>query len=89
MFSLFQVIVLDTDITFATDIGELWKLFHKFKKKEALGLVENQSDWYLGRLWRNHRPWPALVGSDYSLRIMQHTYKLPPLTWTFAVSFAG
>lgn len=25
-----------------------------------IGLVENQSDWYLGNLWRNHRPWPAL-----------------------------
>lgn len=28
--------------------------------KQAIGLVENQSDWYLGNLWRNHRPWPAL-----------------------------
>lgn len=26
-----------------------------------IGLVENQSDWYLGKLWKNHRPWPALV----------------------------
>ena len=25
-----------------------------------VGLVENQSDWYLGNLWKNHRPWPAL-----------------------------
>lgn len=22
--------------------------------------MENQSNWYLGNLWRNHRPWPAL-----------------------------
>lgn len=22
--------------------------------------MENQSDWYLGNLWKNHRPWPAL-----------------------------
>jgi len=28
---------------------------------QVIGLVENQSDWYLGKLWRNHRPWPALV----------------------------
>ena len=28
--------------------------------KQAIGLVENQSDWYLGNLWKNHRPWPAL-----------------------------
>eukprot|EP00063_Salmo_salar_P069829 XP_014044664.1 PREDICTED: glycosyltransferase-like protein LARGE1 [Salmo salar] len=26
-----KVIVLDTDITFATDIAELWAVFHKFK----------------------------------------------------------
>ena len=28
--------------------------------KEVIGLVENQSDWYLGNLWKNHKPWPAL-----------------------------
>lgn len=28
-----KVIVLDTDITFATDIAELWAVFHKFKGK--------------------------------------------------------
>lgn len=26
-----KVIVLDTDITFATDIAELWVVFHKFQ----------------------------------------------------------
>ncbi|RXM32975.1 Glycosyltransferase-like protein LARGE1 [Acipenser ruthenus] len=55
-----RVIVLDTDITFATDIAELWAVFHKFKGQQVLGVVENQSDWYLGNLWKNHRPWPAL-----------------------------
>ncbi|TSK13201.1 LARGE xylosyl- and glucuronyltransferase 1 [Bagarius yarrelli] len=55
-----KVIVLDTDITFATDIAELWAVFHKFTGQQVLGLVENQSDWYLGNLWKNHRPWPAL-----------------------------
>uniref|UniRef100_A0A8C4S5M5 LARGE xylosyl- and glucuronyltransferase 1 n=1 Tax=Erpetoichthys calabaricus TaxID=27687 RepID=A0A8C4S5M5_ERPCA len=58
--ALERVIVLDTDITFATDIAELWAVFHKFKGQQVLGLVENQSDWYLGNLWKNHRPWPAL-----------------------------
>lgn len=28
-------------------------------------MVENQSDWYLGNLWKNHRPWPAL-GRGYN-----------------------
>ncbi|XP_062239133.1 xylosyl- and glucuronyltransferase LARGE1 [Platichthys flesus] len=55
-----RVIVLDTDITFATDIAELWAVFHKFRGQQVLGLVENQSDWYLGNLWKNHRPWPSL-----------------------------
>lgn len=33
--------------------------------QQVLGLVENQSDWYLGNLWKNHRPWPAL-GRGYN-----------------------
>ncbi|KAM4721614.1 xylosyl- and glucuronyltransferase LARGE2 [Rhinophrynus dorsalis] len=57
---LSKVIVLDTDITFATDIAELWAIFRKFTGQQVLGLVENQSDWYLGNLWKNHKPWPAL-----------------------------
>uniref|UniRef100_A0A8C9VUU7 LARGE xylosyl- and glucuronyltransferase 2 n=1 Tax=Scleropages formosus TaxID=113540 RepID=A0A8C9VUU7_SCLFO len=58
--NLTKVIVLDTDITFATDIAELWAIFRKFTGIQAIGLVENQSDWYLGNLWKNHKPWPAL-----------------------------
>ncbi|XP_072278145.1 xylosyl- and glucuronyltransferase LARGE2 [Pyxicephalus adspersus] len=57
---LSKVIVLDTDITFATDIAELWAIFRRFTGDQVLGLVENQSDWYLGNLWKNHKPWPAL-----------------------------
>ncbi|XP_037021969.2 xylosyl- and glucuronyltransferase LARGE2 isoform X1 [Artibeus jamaicensis] len=57
---LARVIVLDTDVTFASDIAELWALFVHFSDEQAIGLVENQSNWYLGNLWRNHKPWPAL-----------------------------
>ncbi|XP_004623993.1 LARGE xylosyl- and glucuronyltransferase 1 [Octodon degus] len=67
--SLERVIVLDTDITFATDVAELWAVFHKFKGQQVLGLVENQSDWYLGNLWKNHRPWPAL-GRGYNTGVI-------------------
>ncbi|KAI2597501.1 LARGE xylosyl- and glucuronyltransferase 1 [Homo sapiens] len=67
--NLERVIVLDTDITFATDIAELWAVFHKFKGQQVLGLVENQSDWYLGNLWKNHRPWPAL-GRGYNTGVI-------------------
>ncbi|CAO2579820.1 Xylosyl- and glucuronyltransferase LARGE2 [Lemmus lemmus] len=58
--SLAQVVVLDTDVTFSSDIAELWALFAHFSDKQVIGLVENQSDWYLGNLWKNHKPWPAL-----------------------------
>ncbi|XP_050825970.1 xylosyl- and glucuronyltransferase LARGE1 isoform X2 [Serinus canaria] len=37
--------------------------------KQVLGLVENQSDWYLGNLWKNHRPWPAL-GRGYNTGVI-------------------
>ncbi|XP_076970628.1 xylosyl- and glucuronyltransferase LARGE2 isoform X2 [Tamandua tetradactyla] len=57
---LAQVIVLDTDVIFASDIAELWALFAHFSDTQVIGLVENQSNWYLGNLWKNHRPWPAL-----------------------------
>lgn len=66
--SINNVIVLDTDITFATDIAELWKIFAKMTT-ESIGLVENQSDWYLGKLWKNHRPWPAL-GRGFNTGVM-------------------
>ena len=58
-----QTIVLDIDVTFATDIAELWRIFVKLTGKKAIGLVENQSDWYLGTIWKKHKPWPALVCS--------------------------
>nr|XP_048284317.1 xylosyl- and glucuronyltransferase LARGE2 isoform X3 [Myodes glareolus] len=58
--SLARVVVLDTDVTFSSDIAELWALFAHFSDKQVIGLVENQSDWYLGNLWKNHKPWPAL-----------------------------
>lgn len=30
-----KVIVLDTDVTFATDIAELWSLFNKFQESQV------------------------------------------------------
>lgn len=27
---------------------------------QIFGLVENQSDWYLGKLWHEFKPWPAI-----------------------------
>ena len=33
------MIVLDTDVTFASDIAELWRLFRKFAKKQVILLT--------------------------------------------------
>lgn len=76
-----KVIVLDTDITFASDIAELWRIFHKFAPKQAIGLVENQSDWYLGKLWKNHRPWPALGRGFNTGVILFHLQRLRDRGW--------
>ncbi|XP_013415637.1 LARGE xylosyl- and glucuronyltransferase 1-like isoform X2 [Lingula anatina] len=77
-----KVIVLDTDVTFATDIAELWKIFSKFKSKQAIGLVENQSDWYLGKLWKNHHPWPALGRGFNTGVILLDLQKLREYNWS-------
>lgn len=89
--TLEKVIVLDTDVTFATDIAELWRLFHKMMShastssdaaSAAIGLVENQSDWYLGKIWKNHRPWPAL-GRGFNTGVMLFDLeKLRKISWS-------
>ncbi|XP_037102563.1 LARGE xylosyl- and glucuronyltransferase 2 isoform X2 [Syngnathus acus] len=76
-----KVIVLDTDITFATDIAELWGIFRKFTDKQVIGLVENQSDWYLGNLWKNHRPWPALGRGFNTGVILLYLERLRQIGW--------
>lgn len=79
--NLTKVIVLDTDITFATDIAELWKLFSKMTS-ESIALVENQSDWYLGKLWKHHLPWPAL-GRGFNTGVMLlRLQKLREFNWS-------
>ncbi|XP_030580407.1 xylosyl- and glucuronyltransferase LARGE2s [Archocentrus centrarchus] len=78
---LSKVIVLDTDITFATDIAELWGIFRKFTDKQVIGLVENQSDWYLGNLWKNHKPWPALGRGFNTGVILLYLERLRRISW--------
>lgn len=80
-----KVIVLDTDVTFATDIAQLWNLFDSMTNQSdetAIGLVENQSDWYLGKIWKNHRPWPA-VGRGFNTGVMLlHLNRLRSSSWS-------
>ena len=37
--------------------------------RQLFALVENQSDWYKGSLWTDHRPWPA-VGRGYNTGVI-------------------
>ncbi|XP_068596788.1 xylosyl- and glucuronyltransferase LARGE2s [Brachionichthys hirsutus] len=78
---LSKVIVLDTDITFATDIADLWGFFKTFTDEQVIGLVENQSDWYLGNLWKNHRPWPALGRGFNTGVILLYLERLQKIHW--------
>lgn len=56
-----HIIMLDTDVMLNADIGLLWQFFKVItKENKLLGIVENQSNFYLGNLWENHHPWPAL-----------------------------
>ena len=56
-----SIIVLDTDMIVLGDVAELWNhLLAIRRERKWLGLVENQSQWYLGTLWKDHKPWPAL-----------------------------
>ncbi|CAG0883631.1 unnamed protein product [Darwinula stevensoni] len=79
---LHKTIVLDTDIVVATDIAELWALFKRLNANQALGLVENQSDWYLGKLWKHHRPWPALGRGFNTGVILMDLGKLRSMKWS-------
>lgn len=64
-----KVIVLDTDVFFLTDVAYLWKLFDNFTESQAIGLVENQSEWYTGKLWKKYKHWPAL-GRGFNTGVM-------------------
>lgn len=79
--SLEKVIVLDTDVSFATDIAELWKMFSFLNGLKVLGLVENQSDWYLGKIWKNHIPWPALGRGFNTGVILMNLHVLREMNW--------
>lgn len=80
--TLAETIVLDTDVIFAADIATLWQLRKRLTHRQAIGLVENQSDWYLGKLWKNHTPWPALGRGFNTGVILLNLSKLRDISWT-------
>nr|XP_008192494.1 PREDICTED: glycosyltransferase-like protein LARGE2 [Tribolium castaneum] len=75
-----KIIVLDTDLTFVGDIIELWRLFEKFNNKQAVGIVENQSDYYLGKNTKI-KPWPASGRGFNSGVLLYNLERLRRLDW--------
>ena len=74
--NLDHVIVLDTDLMLTEDIAALWNFFKAIRRQsKLLGVVENQSDWYLGNLWEKQRPWPA-IGRGFNTGVMLLNLKL-------------
>ena len=75
--NLDRVIVLDTDLMVMENIGSLWKFFKDIRRRgKLLGVVENQSDWYLGKLWEKQRkPWPA-IGRGFNTGVMLLNLKM-------------
>ncbi|KRZ24161.1 Glycosyltransferase-like protein LARGE2 [Trichinella pseudospiralis] len=80
--SVTKVVVLDVDILFVSDIFELWNFLSKFNDSQALGMTENQSDWYLGNLFVDYKPWPALGRGYNSGVILMNLLKLRTINWT-------
>lgn len=64
-----RALVLDTDVTVLSDVYPLWRMFARFSAGQTLGLVENQSNWYVKTLSYGQRPWPAL-GRGFNTGIM-------------------
>ena len=74
--SLDAVIFLDVDVMLATDISKLWMFIRHLRDEEKeLGLVENQTDWYLGGAEKKHKPWPA-VGRGFNTGVILFNLEL-------------
>ena len=64
-----QVIVLDTDLLFNSDIVELWNIFNFFSANQCLGMADNLSEWYLGMVLYFENVWPA-IGRGFNSGVM-------------------
>ncbi|XP_065158374.1 xylosyl- and glucuronyltransferase LARGE2s-like [Atheta coriaria] len=73
-----KIIVLDTDLTFISDINDLWQLFSEFGYNQAIGLVENESDFYLSS---KRTVWPA-IGKGFNTGVILYRLdKLRLIAW--------
>ncbi|GAB6020038.1 hypothetical protein CHUAL_002785 [Chamberlinius hualienensis] len=71
-----KVIVLDIDMCCNADIAELWAHFKSFHRENILGLVDNQSNWYL-----MHNSWPAKGRGFNTGVIMMDLVRLRKHNW--------
>ncbi|VDM96748.1 unnamed protein product [Thelazia callipaeda] len=79
-----KVITLDMDTLVMDDIGQLWSFFSKMSTLQAIGLIENLSDWYLTNTSLSQRKvWPAWDrGFNTGVMLLDLT-KLRNMNWTF------
>nr|CAH8839800.1 unnamed protein product [Trichobilharzia regenti] len=78
--SVKKVISLDIDLLVNSDLLELWKYFDKFNSSQMIGLVANQSPWYLRKA--NRVVWPAWK-SGYNTGVMLlHLDRLRKFHWS-------
>ncbi|CAG9571674.1 unnamed protein product [Danaus chrysippus] len=74
-----QVIVLDSDLTFLSDVSQLWHMFRNMTSMQFIGLVENESNWYTNQQTR----WPALRRGYNTGVMLLDLYKIRSLiSWT-------
>uniref|UniRef100_A0A8R1TVB3 Glycosyltransferase-like protein LARGE2 n=1 Tax=Onchocerca volvulus TaxID=6282 RepID=A0A8R1TVB3_ONCVO len=78
-----KVIALDTDALIMDDIAQLWSFFSKMTNLQAIGLVENLSDWYLFNISTPQRTvWPAWGRGFNSGVILLDLAKLRNISWS-------
>lgn len=86
--NLSKVILLDTDMLAFGNINDVWNadrnLNTKSGSKLVFGMVENQSDWYLGKTHQSesfHSVWPAIGRGFNSGLLLVNLEKLRLMDW--------
>ncbi|KAM3726968.1 Xylosyl- and glucuronyltransferase LARGE2s [Dirofilaria immitis] len=79
-----KVIALDADVLIMDDIAQLWSFFSKMTNLQAIGLVENLSDWYLLNISIPERiVWPAWGRGFNSGVMLLDLAKLRNISWSY------
>uniref|UniRef100_A0AAF5PGR8 Glycosyltransferase-like protein LARGE2 n=1 Tax=Wuchereria bancrofti TaxID=6293 RepID=A0AAF5PGR8_WUCBA len=79
-----KVITLDTDALIMDDIAQLWSFFSKMTSLQAIGLVENLSNWYLiNRNTSQRIVWPAWGRGFNSGVMLLDLTKLRNISWSY------